>query len=71
MQTSDSLTSAFSSSGEDAITRVLDVHKDITTHSLSQSQFDDYYEIQRTTAEIIDGGFKRVRVLFLTSSKVH
>ncbi|TFK67322.1 diphthamide biosynthesis protein [Pluteus cervinus] len=66
MPTLNSLTntSAFSSSGEDAITRVLDVQKDTATHSLSQAQFDDYYEIQRTTSEIVNGDFKRIALQF-------
>lgn len=53
---------AFSSSGEDAITRTLDVEVDETADNLKHpAEFDDFYEIERITREIEQGDFKRVR----------
>lgn len=51
---------AFSSSGQDAITQSLDVVQDLTTKGFNQEQFDEYYEIRRTVDEIVAGDFKRV-----------
>jgi len=54
--------STFSSSGEDAISRSIDV----TSHSSAQrpasSGIADFYEIERTAKQIKDGAFKRVSV---------
>lgn len=55
--------SVFAASGEDAITRTLDIHVDHTTDGLSASEFENFYEISRTTEEIVKGDYKRVRVL--------
>ena len=52
---------AFSTSGEDAIKRTIDVKIDETADRLSSSyEFDLFYEIDRTADEIIKGDFKRV-----------
>ena len=52
-------TSAFFSSGEDVITKNVDVQPDQSfTHSLYD--LDDFYEIERTVEEIIKGDYKRV-----------
>lgn len=53
--------SAFSTSDESAITRTIDVKPDTTADQLSTEEFDNFYEIQRTAAEIIEGDYKRVR----------
>ena len=50
---------AFSASGEDAITRVIDVHTEEV--ALKDEHFDEFYEIARTAEEIIKGDYKRVR----------
>jgi diphthamide biosynthesis protein 2 len=51
----------FSTSGEDAIKRTIDVQIDETTDLLSSSEeFDAFYEIERTANEIVGGDFKRV-----------
>jgi hypothetical protein len=51
---------AFSTSGEDAITRRIDVKVDTTADQLAAGEFDQFYEIERTTAELIEGDYKRV-----------
>lgn len=52
---------AFSSSGEDAIARTLDVEVDKTADNLKDSaEFDAFYEIERIAREIEQGDFKRV-----------
>lgn len=52
---------AFSSSGEDAITRTLDVEVDQTADMLKHpAEFDAFYEIERIAREIEQGDFKRV-----------
>ncbi|KAG6860061.1 hypothetical protein C0991_012291 [Blastosporella zonata] len=56
--------SAFSASGEDAITRSIDVHADITSSQLAPSEFDDFYDIERTSKEIINGDYKRIALQF-------
>ncbi|KIK64153.1 hypothetical protein GYMLUDRAFT_57148 [Collybiopsis luxurians FD-317 M1] len=56
---------AFSSSGEDAIARTIDVEVDDTAHRLqSTAEFDAFYEIERTANEIQAGNFKRVALQF-------
>lgn len=52
---------AFSSSSEDAITRTIDVHPDTAADKLSVEDFNDYYEIEETAAEILKNDYKRVR----------
>lgn len=47
------MTTVFSTSGEDAITRVLHVQQDLSS--------DNDFEIQRTVHEIITGNYKRVK----------
>lgn len=51
---------AFSTSGEDAITRTIDVKVDTTADQLASSEFDQFYEIERTAGELIEGDYKRV-----------
>jgi diphthamide biosynthesis protein 2 len=56
-------TTTFSPTGEDAITRAIDVQVDEAEilDPLTPA-FDEFYEISRTAKEIIDGGYKRVRL---------
>ena len=49
----------FSSSGEDAISRTIDLHEEIPV-ALPQDQFDETYDIPRTVEEIEKGDYKRV-----------
>lgn len=50
-----------SASGEDAITRTIDVNVDETPNPLSSpDEFEDFYEISRTAEEIVRRGYKRV-----------
>jgi len=51
---------AFASSGEDVISRSIDVELDRSAANLSQDEFADYYEIDRTVEEIVRGDYKRV-----------
>jgi diphthamide biosynthesis protein 2 len=51
---------AFSTSGEDAITRTIDVKVDKTASKLASTVFDNFYEIDRTAEEIVKGDYKRV-----------
>ena len=54
---------AFSSSGEDAITRPveLDSNEVALARNLSKEEFAAFYELDRIASEINSGGFKRVR----------
>ncbi|KAJ7764908.1 putative diphthamide synthesis protein-domain-containing protein [Mycena metata] len=52
----------FSTSGADAISRTIDVQPEITV--TSASELDDFYEIERTIAEILAGDYKRVALQF-------
>jgi diphthamide biosynthesis protein 2 len=61
------MTTPFSTSGEDAITRKIDVKVDVTAIQLSPTAFDDFYEIGRTAEEIVKGDYKRVRFTCFTS----
>ncbi|KAJ7688973.1 putative diphthamide synthesis protein-domain-containing protein [Mycena rosella] len=53
---------AFSTSGADAIARTIDVQPERTI--TSPSELDDFYEIERTIAEILTGDYKRVALQF-------
>jgi len=53
-------TTSFSTSGEDAITRVIDVQPDQSADVLPPDEFDEFYDIERTAREIIKGDFRRV-----------
>ncbi|KAF9467555.1 putative diphthamide synthesis protein-domain-containing protein [Collybia nuda] len=55
---------AFSTSGEDAITRRIEVKADTTADQLAPSEFDQFYEIERTTGELIEGDYKRIALQF-------
>lgn len=55
-------TTSFSTSGEEAITQVIDIQPDNSANTLSPKEFDDFYEIERTADEIIEGDYKRVCV---------
>jgi diphthamide biosynthesis protein 2 len=57
----------FSTSGEDAITRTINVKVDTRADPLSQTAFDDFYEIERTAEEIVKGDYKRVRSIYFTA----
>jgi len=52
----------FSTSGEDAIRRTIPIHPDESALTLSPSQFEDFYEIERTATEILSGDYKRVSI---------
>jgi hypothetical protein len=49
---------SISASGQDAITRTIDVEADRTANG---SQFEDFYETERTLGEIVRGNYERVR----------
>ncbi|KZT04025.1 diphthamide biosynthesis protein [Laetiporus sulphureus 93-53] len=54
---------AFSTAGEDAITRTVDLGDDVP-EEMSMDQFWDYYEIDRTVEEIVKGDYKRIALQF-------
>ncbi|KIJ04981.1 hypothetical protein PAXINDRAFT_103950 [Paxillus involutus ATCC 200175] len=56
--------SAFSASGEDAITCSIDVAMRPSARRLEASAFSEFYEIQRTADTIINGDFKRIALQF-------
>jgi hypothetical protein len=61
-------TTSFSNSGETIISRKIDVLPDVSTSSLSEDEFAEYYDVERTVDEIVKGGYKCVRpVLFWNS----
>ena len=53
---------AFSTSGEDAIARTIDVKVDKTADNLVSIEFDNFYEIEQTAGEIVKHDYKRVRI---------
>jgi len=53
------MTTAFSTSEQDAITRIIHVQQDLS----SKHEFVEFYEIQRTVDEIFTGDYKRVKSL--------
>ncbi|KAL6303602.1 diphthamide biosynthesis protein [Sparassis latifolia] len=55
---------AFSASGEDAITRKIDVAVDRTRDDLPVEDFKGYYDIQRTVEQINQGNYKRIALQF-------
>ncbi|KAF9240828.1 putative diphthamide synthesis protein-domain-containing protein [Melanogaster broomeanus] len=56
--------SAFSPSGEEAITRSIDVASTPSAQRFGSSDFSEFYEIERTTETIINGNFKRIALQF-------
>lgn len=58
------MTSTFSTSSENAITRSLNITPDDSSNHLSPEQFDNFYDIEHTTDEIIKGDYKRVRTIY-------
>lgn len=57
-----SAVSTFSASGEDAITRTIELNVGPSnTQNITPSDFLEIYEIERTVAAIVEGDFKRHR----------
>lgn len=57
--------STFSASGEDAITRTIELNVDSSnTQNIAPSDFLEIYEIERTVAAIVEGNFKRIALQF-------
>ncbi|KAJ8469937.1 hypothetical protein ONZ51_g8656 [Trametes cubensis] len=54
---------AFSSSGEEAITRTIELHEEVPTN-LSPEELEDTFDIERTVKEIEKGDYKRVALQF-------
>ncbi|KAJ7074706.1 diphthamide biosynthesis protein [Mycena amicta] len=52
----------FSASGADVIARKISVEPDTSIHS--QSELDDFYDIERTISSIVAGDYKRVALQF-------
>ncbi|KAJ3518090.1 hypothetical protein NLJ89_g116 [Agrocybe chaxingu] len=57
-------TTSFSSSGEDAITRVIDVKPDESADVLPPNEFEEFYEIERTAEQIVKGDYRRIALQF-------
>ncbi|KAF8173315.1 putative diphthamide synthesis protein-domain-containing protein [Pholiota molesta] len=57
-------TTSFSASGEDAITRTIDISEEDVGPSTAGFEFTDYYEIERTAQELVKGGYKRIALQF-------
>ncbi|KAH9929211.1 diphthamide biosynthesis protein [Fomitopsis serialis] len=55
-------TTAFAASGEDAITRTIDL--DDVLEELSPEELEDYYDIDRTVEQICKGDYKRIALQF-------
>ena len=51
---------AFSASGEEVISRKIDVEVDVLPQDLSPEAFEDYFEIERTAQEVLKHDYKRV-----------
>jgi len=62
---------AFSTPGEDAITRTIDVKADTTANQLVSDHFNGFYEIERTAEEIVKGDYKRVRFPLQRSYRIN
>ncbi|KAG6816756.1 hypothetical protein H0H87_003151 [Tephrocybe sp. NHM501043] len=56
--------SAFAASGEEVITRSLDVRADTTSNELDPAEFDSFYDIVRTAEEVVNGDYKRIALQF-------
>ncbi|KIM44325.1 hypothetical protein M413DRAFT_443332 [Hebeloma cylindrosporum] len=58
-------TTSFSSSGEDAITRTIDIQPDgPDVGSSGTVAFEEFYEIERTAKELVKGGYQRIALQF-------
>jgi len=58
-------TTSFSSSGEDAIARTIDIQPDGPDVGSSEIVgFKEFYEIERTAKELVKGGYQRVCAFF-------
>lgn len=57
-------TTSFAPSGEDAITRTIEIAEEFGP-SVAGATFDDFYEIERTATELVRGRCQRVCVDFL------
>lgn len=60
-----SLTTSFADSGEDALTRPLDIRDAELAAAAARpgGDFIAFYEIERTACELVAGRYQRVRVL--------
>ncbi|KAF9530121.1 diphthamide biosynthesis protein [Crepidotus variabilis] len=61
---SEEPTTSFSTSGEDAVTRVIQVELDASANTLSPKEFDDFFEIEKSAEEILKGDYKRIALQF-------
>ncbi|KAF5319467.1 hypothetical protein D9619_008779 [Psilocybe cf. subviscida] len=56
-------TTSFAPSGEDAITRTIEIAEEFGPSSVGAA-FDDFYEIERTATELARGGYQRIALQF-------
>lgn len=59
---------AFSPSGEDVITRTIDVALDKTADTLNPKEFDEYYDIHETQKWIVEADYRKVWLLYLSQT---
>ncbi len=61
------LTTSFAASGEDALTRPLDIRDEELATAVARSgeEFAAFYEIERTVRELVAGRYRRVRRQFI------
>ncbi|PCH34780.1 diphthamide biosynthesis protein [Wolfiporia cocos MD-104 SS10] len=57
-------TTAFAASGEDVITRTIQLEEDAVPQELTASKLLEYYDIDRTAKEIVSGDYKRIALQF-------
>ncbi|KIL58577.1 hypothetical protein M378DRAFT_170393 [Amanita muscaria Koide BX008] len=56
--------SAFSATGQDAITHTIDVQRDASADNLPAPEFNAYFEIEETAEEIRQSDYKRIALQF-------
>ncbi|KAF8887022.1 hypothetical protein CPB84DRAFT_1684756 [Gymnopilus junonius] len=57
-------TTSFSASGEDAITQSIQIVPDTTADQLSAHEFEQFYDIERTSQEIVKADYQRIALQF-------
>lgn len=58
---------AFSTAGEEAITRTVEINEsELTSAQIQDADLDDLFEIVETAQAIKDGGYKQVRIRLIS-----
>ena len=61
-------TTSFADSGEAVISQKIEASPDLSASDLSADEFAEYYDIERTVDEIVNGDYKSVRSIAFRSS---